>query len=158
MIFVDDHAHAAPPLIFKAANYTAMAIDLYVTACTNNFSWKQNCEIHQRSDRNVAIHGKQNSVGGDVLRFRRASSVLRHHFDRQMQRKTWSTLHRGVVLRLRLLWNGQFVACLGCHESNKPFSQISRLRISRLRGSVHPGIRHAKLLKSWNGWVLNAFG
>src|SRR5260370_26704104 len=154
MVFVDHYANPATALIFKAPDYAAMAVNLHVTTRTHNFSREHDGEIHHRAHWHVAIHRKEHAVGGDVLRLRSTSSTLRRHLHSQMQRKPRRTLHCRIVLALRLLWNRQFLPRLGCHDSIEPFFRI----FQGLKGSLHPGIRCAKLLKSWNGRVLTAFG
>ena len=98
MVLVNHDAYAAPASIFKAANYTAMTVNLHIAAGTHNFSWKQNGEVHDRAYWDIAIHREEHAVGGYVLRLGRTGAVLRRHFYRQMQRKARSTLHCGIVL------------------------------------------------------------
>jgi hypothetical protein len=46
MVFVNYYANATTPLIFKAADHTAVAVDLYVAARAHNVSGKKNGEVH----------------------------------------------------------------------------------------------------------------
>lgn len=117
MVFVDHYPNRATAMIFKAPNHTAMAINLYVTTRTHDFSRKQNGEIHHRAHCHIAVHRKEYAVGGDISRLRGTSSALRHYLHSQMQGKPRRTLHCGIVLALCLLWNRQFLARLGCHGS-----------------------------------------
>ena len=98
MVLVNHYADAAPASIFKAANHTAVTVNLHIATGTYNFSGKQNGEIDDRAYRDIAIHREEHAVGGYILRFRRAGTVLRRHFYRQVQRKARGTLHRGIVL------------------------------------------------------------
>jgi hypothetical protein len=131
MVLVNHYANTATAPVFKAADHTAVTVNLYVTTRTYNVSRKQNREVHNRTDRNVAIHRKKDAVRRDVLRLSGASSALRRHFHSQVQGKPRSTLHCGVVLALRLLRNRLFLACLGCHESIEPFSRIFQTQRQR---------------------------
>lgn len=103
MVFVNHYAYAATAFVFKAAHHATMAINLNIATGAHNIARKQDGEIHQRTYRDVTIHGEENSVGGDVLCFRRTGAACRFQFDRQMQRKTRSTLHFSVVLDRSLL-------------------------------------------------------
>src|ERR1700741_4815300 len=85
MVFVDYHTNSATALIFKTANHAAMTIDLHVTTRTHNFSGKHDGEIDHRADRNIAIHGEQDSVRRDVLRLCGTCPALGHDLHRQMQ-------------------------------------------------------------------------
>ena len=103
MVFVNHYAYAAAPFVFKAAHHAAVAINLNIATGADNIARKQDGEIHQRTHRNIAIHCEENAVGGDILRFRGTGAACRFQFDRQMQRKTRSTLHFSVVLDRSLL-------------------------------------------------------
>src|SRR5271170_7913461 len=98
MVFVTHYANSATALVFKAANHTAMAINLHVATGTHYISRQEDREVHDRAHRYVAINREEHAVGGDVLRLRRAGSPLRLQLHGQMQRKPRSTLHFGIVL------------------------------------------------------------
>jgi len=98
MVLVNHYADTTPASIFKATNNAAMTVNLHIAAGTNNFSWKQNGEIHDRTYWDIAIHREEHAVGGYVLRLRRTGAVLRGHFYRQVQRKARGTLHCRIVL------------------------------------------------------------
>lgn len=100
MVFVNHYANPATPLVFKTANHAAVAINLYITARTYNFSRKHDGEIHRGAHGYVTIYREEHAVGGNVSSLRGTTSALRHDFDRQMQRKPRRALHRGVVLAL----------------------------------------------------------
>jgi len=84
-------------------------------------------------------------------------------------RKSWSTLHFSVVLdRSLLLRLRRPIAALSLRPDTVPdepsfrtdgrpdFQEIpSAQTFNELKGSVHPGIRLAKLRKSWNDGALN---
>ncbi len=70
MVFVNYYANAAPALVFKAANHTAVAVDLHIATGTHNFSRKQDREVHHRTHWDVTVHREEHSVGGNVLRLR----------------------------------------------------------------------------------------
>jgi len=98
MVFVNHYANSATALVFKTADHTAMAVNLDVATRAHNIARKQNREVDDGADRNVSIHREEHAVGGNVLRFRRAGLALRLQLHRQMQRKSRSTLHFGIVL------------------------------------------------------------
>ena len=125
---------------------------------THNFGRQQNREVHHRAHRDVAVHREEHAVGGDVLRLRRIRAALRLHSTRQMQRKARSTLHVGIVLDRSLLLSAgpscavpfvwpRFLTSLPSVQR-----RLALPDFCQLMGSVHPGIRQAKLPKSWNKW------
>src|SRR5579872_303506 len=97
MVFVDDYAHASTPVIFKAADHAAVAIDLHIAARADHFTGKENRKVDARTDGDVAIHGEQNAVGGNVLSLRLIAATVGFEFHWQMQRKARSALHFGIV-------------------------------------------------------------
>ncbi len=103
MILVNHDTHATAAVILKAANYAAVAVNLNIRAGTYDMAGKEDGEIDHRTHGDIAIHGEEDTVGGDVLRFRRVVAALRFQFHGKMQRKTRSTLHIGIVLQRRLL-------------------------------------------------------
>ena len=103
MVFVNHYANTATALVFKAADYTAMAVDLHITAGTHDIARKQDRKIHYRTHWYVSIHCKQDTIGRDVLGFHHAVTALRFQLYGQMQRKTWSALHFRIVLGRRFL-------------------------------------------------------
>src|SRR5579871_2661272 len=111
VIFVDHHAYAAPAPVLEAAHHAAMTIDLHVVAGTDHVAGKQNRELHQGTDWNVAIHGEQHAVGRNIFRLCRVGACLRLDLNGQMQRESWRTLHFCIVLDgdLRSLWIHHFL-------------------------------------------------
>ena len=103
MIFVNHNANPATALVFEAAHYAAMAIDLHIAMGTHDISRQQDREIHRRTHRNIAVHREQHAIGRDILRLRRTRSVLRFHFHGKVQGKPRSTLHFCIVLDRSLL-------------------------------------------------------
>jgi hypothetical protein len=104
MVFVNYYAYSATALVFKAADDTAVAINLDIATRTYNVSGKKYGEIDQRTDGNIAIHGEEHAVGGDVLRFCSTSSGLRLDLNWKVQGKARRTLHFCIVLDGRLLF------------------------------------------------------
>jgi hypothetical protein len=98
MVFVNHYANAATALVFKAADHAAMAVNLDIATRTHDIARKQNRKVYGGAYWNVFIHREEHAVGGNVLRFRRAGMALRLQLHRQMQRKSRSTLHFGIVL------------------------------------------------------------
>src|ERR1017187_10575963 len=169
MVFVNHHAYAATPFVLKAADYAAMTVNLYVGRGAHNISRKQDGEVHHRTHGNVAIHSEEHAIGGDVLGFRQTCAALRFQFHGQMQRKSRSTLHFSIVLdrSLPLRFRRQLLLCrFARHGPDEPslrtdgcpdFQEIlSAQTFNELKGSVHPGIRGAKLRKAWNNGALTA--
>src|SRR6266852_1385978 len=103
MVLVNHYANAAAALIFEAADHTAVAVNLYIAPRTHNVSRKQNGELHQRTYGNVAIHGEEHAVRGNVCRLRGTISALRSDSNGQVQGEPRSTLHFGIVLNRSLL-------------------------------------------------------
>jgi hypothetical protein len=62
MVLVNHYANPATSAIFEAADDTPVAVDLYITTRTHNISWKQNREVHHRTDGNIAIHREEDAV------------------------------------------------------------------------------------------------
>ncbi len=58
MVLVDHYANAAASIVFKTAYYAAMAINLDIATRAHYLARKQDGEIHQRADRDIAIHGE----------------------------------------------------------------------------------------------------
>lgn len=103
MVFVNHYANPATALIFEAADDATVAINVDIATGTYNVSGKKYGEIDQRTDGNIAIHGEEHAVGGDVLCFRNASSGLRLDLNRKVQGKARRTLHFCIVLDRSLL-------------------------------------------------------
>jgi len=103
MVLVNHYAHASTTFVLEAANYAAAAINLNIRTGTHDMARKQDGEIDNRTHGNIAIHRKEHAVGRDVLSFRQTVATLRFQFHGQMQRKTRSTLHVGIVLQRSLL-------------------------------------------------------
>jgi hypothetical protein len=120
MVLVNHYANAATSAVLKTAHHAAATVNLNIATGTYNFSWKQNREVHHRAYRDVAIHREKNAVCRYILRLRGTGAVLRHYFNRQMQRKPRRTLHCGIVLDRSLgllrVDPGLFLCCFARHR------------------------------------------
>jgi len=80
MVLVNHNTNASTAFILKAANYAAVAVNLNITTRTHNIAGKQDREIDDRTNGDVAIHGEEDTVGRDVLSFRQTVAALRFQF------------------------------------------------------------------------------